>query len=326
MEVIFGQQATKVKQLAGLISQDIAAGKYRPENPLPSINGLSRDYNVSRDTVFKAFALLKERGLIDSTPGKGYYIVDSQKKILLLLDEYSPFKETLYNCLIKRLSAGYKVDLWFHQYNEKFFHALLRESLGRYNKYLVMNFHNEKCSPLFENLDPAKVLLLDFGKFDKKEYAYICQDFDEAFYNALSQLRNKLDKYRKLVLVFVKGTQHPAGTCEYFRRFCEDHRFVYEVKDDLETTEVTPGEVYIAIRQTEVVNLIKKSRVKKLTCGADFGLLAYNETPAYEVIDKGITALSIDWERMGNLAADFVISGERVRTYLPTEIRLRGSL
>ena len=36
-----------------------------------------------------------------------------------------------------------------------------------------------------------------------------------------------------------------------------------------------------------------------LKCGKDFGLLAYNDIPSYEVIDEGITSLSIDWEMMG---------------------------
>jgi len=72
MKTIFGQQTTKVKQLADLISQDISMGRYKTDTALPSINQLSHDYKVSRDTVFKAFIDLKERGIIDSTPGKGY--------------------------------------------------------------------------------------------------------------------------------------------------------------------------------------------------------------------------------------------------------------
>lgn len=71
MEIIFGQQTTKVKQLADLISQDISMGRYKVDDALPSINQLSRDYKVSRDTVFKAFIDLKDRGIIDSTPEKG---------------------------------------------------------------------------------------------------------------------------------------------------------------------------------------------------------------------------------------------------------------
>ena len=84
-------------------------GRYKTDTALPSINQLSHDYKVSRDTVFKAFIDLKERGIIDSTPGKGYYVVNRQKNILLLLDEYSPFKDTLYNSIIRRLSTRYKV-------------------------------------------------------------------------------------------------------------------------------------------------------------------------------------------------------------------------
>ena len=73
MKITFGQQTTKVKQLADLISQEISMGTYKSDSALPSINQLSRNYHVSRDTVFKAFIDLKDRGMIDSTPGKGYY-------------------------------------------------------------------------------------------------------------------------------------------------------------------------------------------------------------------------------------------------------------
>ena len=326
MKVAFGQQTTKVKQLADLISQDISMGKYKVENALPSINQLSHDYKVSRDTVFKAFIDLKERGVIDSTPGKGYFVVNRQKNILLLLDEYSPFKDALYNSFVKRLSTKYKVDLWFHQYNESLFNTIIRESIGRYNKYVVMNFDNEKFSPYLYKIDSSRLLLLDFGKFDKREYSYICQDFGEYFYQAMSQLSARLQRYRKLVLYFAKGSKHPQETSEYFKKYCIDHHVDYNVVENMDELEVHPGEVYIAIRQVDVVEIVKKSRAEGLTCGTDFGLIAYNDTPAYEVIDKGITAMSVDWKKMGTMTADFILSGKPIQVYLPTEIHLRGSL
>ncbi|MEL5892186.1 GntR family transcriptional regulator [Bacteroides sp. GD17] len=326
MKVIFGQQTTKVKQLADLIGQDISMGKYKMDDALPSINQLSQDYKVSRDTVFKAFIDLKERGVIDSTPGKGYYVVNRQKNILLLLDEYSPFKDTLYNSFVKRLSTRYKVDLWFHQYNESLFNAILRESLGRYNKYVVMNFDNEKFSPYLYKIDSSRLLLLDFGQFDKKEYSYICQDFGKSFYRAMAQLSDKLQRYRKLVFFLTKESKHPRETREYFEKYCADYHLDCEVIESMEEREVHSGEAYIAIRQVDVVEIVKKSRAAGLTCGVDFGLIAYNDTPAYEVIDKGITALSIDWKKMGMMTADFILTGNPVQVYLPTEVHLRGSL
>lgn len=326
MKTIFGQQTTKVKQLADLISQDISMGRYKTDTSLPSINQLSHDYEVSRDTVFKAFIDLKERGIIDSTPGKGYYVVNRQKNILFLLDEYSPFKDTLYNSFVRKLSTQYKVDLWFHQYNEKLFNTLLRDSIGRYNKYVVMNFDNEKFSPYLYKIDPSRLLLLDFGQFDKKEYSYICQDFGEAFYQAMVQLSDRLQRYRKLILFLPRESKHPKETCDYFRKYCTDQHLNHDVIESMDEQEVRSGEVYIAIRQIDVVEIVKRSREAGLVCGTDFGLIAYNDTPAYEVIDRGITAMSVDWKKMGALAADFILTGKPVQFYLPTEIHLRGSL
>ena len=89
----FGQQASKVTQLADALSQAISRKEFLEGDSLPSINQLSAHYGVSRDTVFKAFLDLRERGLIDSTPGKGYYVTSQVTNVLLLLDQYTPFKE-----------------------------------------------------------------------------------------------------------------------------------------------------------------------------------------------------------------------------------------
>lgn len=324
--VKFGQQSTKVKQLSDMIEQDILVGKYRTDTSLPSINALSRTYHVSRDTVFKAFAALRERRLIDSTPGKGYYVINRQEKIFLLLDEYSPFKNTLYNSFIKKLSVSYKVDLWFHQYNEHIFNTILQEAIGRYNYYVVMNFDNETFSPLFDKIPSSRLLLLDFGKFEKVNRSYICQDFDEAFYRALSELTERLKRYRKMVFQLPQESKHPQTSVWSFEAYCRDNHIVAEVVDDEEIQQIEKGVVYIVIRQTDVVNVIKRSREEGLKCGIDFGLIAYNDTPAYEVIDTGITALSIDWEEMGRKAARFILTGEPVQEFLPTEVHLRHSV
>ena len=293
---------------------------------LPSINQWCADYGVARDTVFNSFLDLRERGLIDSTPGKGYYVTSQVTNVLLLLDQYTPFKEALYNSFVKRLPINYKVDLLFHQYNERLFNTIIRESVGKYNKYIVMNFDNEKFSTALNKINPARLLLLDFGKFEKSKYFYICQDFDESFYQALLTLEDKMHKYRHIVFLFSKGLKHPQSSKEYFIRFCEEQGFSYEIQEDIENLVVQKGAAYIAIKQQDVVKVVKQGRLEGLKCGKDFGLLAYNDIPSYEVIDEGITSLTIDWEMMGNEAANFVLNDASVQKYLPTGVRLRKSL
>lgn len=322
----FGQQMSKVTQLADTLSQAISRKEFLEGDPLPSINQLSAQYGVSRDTVFKAFVDLRERGLIDSTPRKGYYVTSQVTNVLLLLDQYTPFKEALYNSFVKHLPINYKVDLLFHQYSERLFNTILRESIGKYNKYIVMNFDNEKFSTVLNKINPSRLLLLDFGKFEKEKYSYICQDFDESFYQALHQLKERLKHYHRLVFLFPKSLKHPQSSKEYFTLFCREQGFLCEIQEDIENLYIHKGVAYIAIKQQDVVKVVKQGRLEGLECGKDFGLLAYNDIPSYEVIDEGITSLSIDWEMMGDEAANFVLNNVPIQKFLPTEIKLRKSL
>jgi len=192
--------------------------KWKVGEKIPSINHLSQQFSVSRDTVFKALSDLRALGVIDAIHGKNYYVASRTRSILLLLDEYSPFKEVLHTTLASRLPKSYKIDLWFHQYNEHLFNNIVYESIGRYNKYLIMNYDNEKFSDLLGKIDKKKLLLLDFGKFDKDGYSYVCQDFDNGLYDALASIKSELTKYKKLVFVFNKFHKHPQSSKTAFKQ------------------------------------------------------------------------------------------------------------
>jgi len=131
MSLKFNHSTTKVQQLADYIGQSITVNEYKVGEKLPSINFLSQKYNVSRDTVFKALTMLKDKGIIDSIQGKNYYVLNRSTHIFLLLDEYTPFKEALYNSLIKKLPESFTVDLWFHQYNENLYNTIVNEAAGK---------------------------------------------------------------------------------------------------------------------------------------------------------------------------------------------------
>ena len=327
MGLQFDHKLTKVKQLAGYIQEAITVNELKAGDKLPSINFLSRKHRVSRDTVFKAFKLLKERGLIDSNQGKSYFVTTSTTDILILLDEYSQFKEALYTSFRQKLPLAYRIDLWFHQYNEALFNTIIKESCGRYSKYVVMNYSNDTLSEALKGINPQRLLLLDFGKFDKQDYSYICQNFDENFYNALVSIENKLEKYEKLVFVFNKSHKHPKSSIEYFVKFCKDYQFSYGITDEFtENSTVEKKHLYIAIKQSDVVNIVKSFRQENFTPGIEAGIIAYNDNPIYEVVAaNGITSISVDFRLMGSMAADFILSNKPVQTYLPTNVIVRES-
>jgi len=91
---------SKVQQLADTISVTISNGQYKEGDSLPSINQISTDFNLSRDTVYKAFQKLKIKGIIESTPTKGYFVSKTVNNIFVLLDVLSSHKDDFYNELI----------------------------------------------------------------------------------------------------------------------------------------------------------------------------------------------------------------------------------
>ena len=327
MKIKFTHSTSKIKSLADGISLSIMQGKLRMGDNLPSINEASSLYKVSRDTVFKAYNELKRRGLIDSNPTKGYFITGEVNHVLLLLDTYSAFKQNLYHRFTANLPSNYKVDLIFHQYNEHLFETVVRESIGRYSMYVVMNFSNEHFSDALKTIPDNKLLLLDFGHFEKSAYSYICQDFDESFYECLRSCLPLLKKYRKFSFVFPEELCHPISSIQYFIRFCKENSFAYEVfRNDAEWHGVEAGTVYLCILPEDMVKIIKDADASRLSIGSDIGLIAYNDNPILEVIENGISSISVDFGLMGEKAATFVTSKNQIQEYLPTNLILRGSV
>ena len=327
MKINFTHSTSKIKALADGISTAIMQGKIKTGDNLPSINETSAQYKISRDTVFKAYNELKKRGLIDSTPQKGYFVTGEVNRILLLLDTYSSFKQNLYHRFVANLPVNYKVDLIFHQYNEHLFETIVRESIGNYSMYVVMNFSNDHFSEALKKIPANKLLLLDFGNFEKTTYSYICQNFEKSFYDCLCSCIHLLRKYRKFSFVFPEELCHPISSIDYFVSFCKENSFSFEVfRKESEWHGVEAGTVYLCILPEDMVKIIKDADASRLSIGSDIGLIAYNDDPILEVIENGISAISIDFGLMGEKAANFITTKQAIQEYLPTELILRNSI
>lgn len=61
-------------RLADHIEAQIAAGRYPPDSMLPNEREMVPMYGVSIDTVRRAVAELRERGLVITLPSKGTYV------------------------------------------------------------------------------------------------------------------------------------------------------------------------------------------------------------------------------------------------------------
>jgi DNA-binding transcriptional regulator YhcF (GntR family) len=327
MEINFLSNSTKVKQMAEAIRMAISQGEFKEGEMLPSINQISAKYNVARDTAFKAFQELKQSGVIQSAPTKGYYVSSSVNNVMVLLDIFSPYKNDLYNALTRNLGPNNRLDLYFHHYNEEHFNAVIKNSLGKYNRYLVMNLKNDVYSQVLDTIDRSRILLLDFGKFNKEGFAYVCQGFDTTLYDCLKSGVELFKKYNKLNFIFPADSEHPRGGVKYFEIFCKENKIESSILNQhVQESDIKKGEAFLIVSHNDLIEAVKIAKSKNLRLGQDIGIVTFNDAPMLEVIENGITSISVDFKQMGVLAARFINNNERLQTYVPTRLIVRGSL
>lgn len=321
------QGVTKLQALVDAIHESVSTGALEPGDPLPSVNELSRISGYSRDTVVKAYNLLKQQSLIESTPAKGFFVSGVAPRVFMLLDDFSAFKEQLYRAFRDNLPGSYSVDLLFHHYNPMVFEQLTGQAAGRYSMYIIMNISNKQLHPALSKIDPNKLLVLDMGDESDTRASYILQNFDSAVSRCLEQGAPLFEKYSELIYIYSETkTPHPIDTTAALASFCETRGLGFHVTGEHHSECMAKGQVYFVITENDLVQVLKGCRISGLSLGSDIGIIAYNDTPMKEIAGNGITVISTDFNDMGLKAAEFVKNKRKIREIIPTSLIIRSSL
>ena len=75
MTIDHGGRLPVYLQLAGIIEQRIKSGELRVGRTIPSEQTLMQEYGLSRGSVRKAVSVLRERGLVDTVPHRGTFVI-----------------------------------------------------------------------------------------------------------------------------------------------------------------------------------------------------------------------------------------------------------
>lgn len=308
----------KYRQIINSIYTAISNGELGIGDKIPSLNQICSEFELSRDTVMVAFNELKAKGIINSIPGKGYYInsteVNVDQKIFVLFDELNTFKEDLYTSFLNSLDAKSNVDIYFHHFNFQVFKDLISESAGKYTSYVIMPATFDYTADIMAKLPKDKVYILDRMKEDLVDYPVVYQDFGQDVYDALKEGLDLLRKYSKLVMIF-PGGKEPEGRMLGFQRFCNENGFKFEIIRNILNKEIERGEAYFVPSDRNLVRLVKMAAEKNLKLGADVGIVSFNDTVLKEVVAGGITTISTDFQLMGQTLAKMIQerSSEKIR-------------
>jgi DNA-binding transcriptional regulator YhcF (GntR family) len=324
----------KYQQVVDTIVSDIEIGIVKVGDKIPSINETSEEYYLSRDTVEKAYKILRRRGIITAVRGKGFYVSSTTrnegKRILLVFNKLSDYKKTIYNSFVKKLGDTATVDLQIHHSDGRMLEKIIIESLGRYDYYVLMPHLRQETDSVKAAINKIPKERLLFVNKDMEgidgEYGCVFEDFELDIHQALYTGIDKIRKYKKLLLVFPTESYYCSGIIKGFVNFCEEEGFEYEVLERACQHEVHASECYVVIEEVDLVEIIKQAAAKNLKLGKNIGVITYNDTPFKEILAGGISVLSTDFVQMGETMAEMVQTFSRKKIKNPFKLILRNSV
>ena len=96
--------------------------------------------------------------------------------------------------------------------------------------------------------------------------------------------------------------------------------------ENIELENIKRGEAYIILMEDDLLILLEKVQATNLKIGKEIGIISYNETPWKQFILNGITTISTDFKKMGELAAQMVLTNNFEHIEVPFSLTLRKSL
>lgn len=321
----------KYKQIISGILKAIELKELKQNQKIPSINELAQQFDLSRDTVMTAFNNLQSRGIIKSRPGKGYYIanpnVNHKRKIFLLFDKLTSYKETLYDSFKENLKRQGTVDIYFHNFNAKTFETLVRESIGNYTDYAIMPIPSKSIADSIKLIPKDHLYILDRGRhLYGQSYPSVCQSFRKDIYNALVAATALLKKYNKFVILIPELGHTPTDLQRGFKEYCTTYNKDYAIIKNLHDFNIVKGEAYLALDDNSLVNLVLRANEKQFQLGKDIGIISYNDSPMKSIVANGITTISTDFSIMGETLANLIINKRKDHIENPSSLIIRNSL
>ncbi len=334
IEVNSRLRTPKYRQIVKSVLRHIENGDIAVGEQLPSINTVSLELDLSRDTVVKAYKELRGRGVVEARHGKGFYISSSstgnEVNICLLFNKLSQHKKVVYDAFLSHLGNNARVDLYIYNNDFDTFSELINRHLGSYTHFVIISHFyglNRPVNEVLEKIPREKLIILDREvRGVHYEYPSIYQNFSKDILEAMSSAMDLLRRYDRLNLVFPDSSYHPQDIKTGFEAFCTAHRFDFRILPRFRFEALNIREAYIIMEESDLVNMLRTVKANYMLLGRDIGLISYNESPLKEFIADGLTVMSTDFYQMGKTAAEMVLKRKVEKIENPFLLIRRNSL
>lgn len=310
------------KQLISCIEEQIDSGELKNGDCLPSMNELSAELNISKETVKKVYSILRERGLIESMHGKGFFVTswrDNRKlRVFMLFDRLSQYKQILYDAFTDKIGDRAEITMYLYNQDVDSFEEFINRALDQYDYYIVTpHFRLDavvqaRALKVLKRIPNRKLIILDnWPRSLQGHYGAVYQDMSNDIYDGLTSVLDDLRKYDNLNVVILPTSLYGSLIVAGVERFCNNNNIKVEFYYEISAEMMHRGGVYLLLNGQLGLGLVEATRTAKsqgLEIGKDIGIISYNDSYLSEIILGGLTTVSTDFDQMGRLAAEMVLT------------------
>lgn len=315
----------KYKQVLTEIETKILDGTLVKGAHLPSMTEIAKDTGMSKETVKRALVTLRDKGLIASSPGKGYFVsqdageIPQKLNILMILGRMDIFKQLLVDSFTSVLVDKAEVRIILHNGDVDQLEHYMDYYLDTYDCYVVSPHFSideetqRRVAKILGRVPNRKLLMLDHcNRFMSGQFGAVYQDFFSDPEAGLSEAADELKNVTRLNSVVLPQSRYGSWVLESVSSFCSKNGIPMRILDAFPET-IEKGEVFL-LHTGQLSNALAEFdeivKANGMTLGKDVGLISYNDVPLNAVVLGGLTTISTDFVQMGKLAAEMILSGK----------------
>lgn len=331
-----GSRIAVYRQLVTAISEAVKNGRLAAGDIVPSMNALSEELGISKETVKRAYGELTKMGILEAHQGKGFFVSDSAHKdrvsVLFLMDSFSIYKQEIVRGFHQEISLTADETILLFNQDINLFEYFLNENLGKFDYYLVSPHFclepevQSRARRLLKRIPNRKLIMIDRWMTEiPGNYGAVYQDFENDVYDGLAQGRDRFEGIRELKVITLPTSLYGPLMENKVRSFCKDNslgvRFLHEVP-----TEIEKGDVFLILTSQLDSGLIALvDNAKGMNVGSDYFIISYNDSPIDRVVLNGLTTISTDFNMMGREAARMINEKSMWKTHIDFRMNKRNT-
>ncbi|MBR0110198.1 MAG: GntR family transcriptional regulator [Bacteroidales bacterium] len=310
------------KQIVEQVERGVRDGSLTPGEQLPSMNVLADKYDISRETVKKAYGILVEKDIIEPRHGKGFYVRDlasgAKTEVLVIIDNFSVYKQITYTAFAQTLGPEADITILNHNQNPDFLEYFLDSHLDNFDYYVIAPHFptdeqtQKRVVKLLERVPVRKLILIDHLQPGLRgQFGAAYQDFENDIYDGL---KGNFDNssVRRLRVITLPMSLYGNKICKGVERFASEKKINVEFLNAAPDL-IEPGDAFLILNSqldSGLVDLARKIQESGLEIGKGVFIISYNEFPMNELILGGLTTVSTDFPEIGRIAAEMIASHE----------------